>query len=307
MATKLKHNKNFCNINERNNLKEFLKEELFFSNKAIKTSFISKMALQSKLNEKSQLYLPPDLLNRFLVNPIYVGPEIEVIFENDIFIVINKPEGLHGHPMNYSEVDTVLNFLRSRYDFKSLGSPLGDHEKGLLYRLDQLTSGVLIFVKDEVIHQNLRDSFGQIAKEKTYLAIVSGEVDEDMELCHHLISSGVKGEKVIVSDMGAEANLKLIPLFYNSKRDVTLVKVILNEGHRHQIRVQLAAIGHAIIGDPLYNDNYETSDELSRSRLFLHAYEYCLEVNGHVTCYKAAQARLFCDLLNLNSLVDVAG
>lgn len=302
MAIKSMHNKNFCNLNAKNTLKEFLKEELLLSNKAIKTSYISKNALQSSLKEKGELYLPHDLLNRSLINPIYHGPEIEVIEENDIFIVVNKPHGIHGHPMDYSETNTVLNFMRKRFNLSSLGKKGGDYEKGLLYRLDQLTSGVLIYIKDELIHQNLRDSFGQIAKEKTYLAIVNGKVEEELKLEDRLISSGVKGEKMIISEAGSEASLKLRPLYYHESKDLSLVEVSLYEGHRHQIRVQLSNAGFPIVGDPIYNDNYQSGDK----RLYLHAYQYCLEVNGHLSCFKAKTADLFCDLLDLNSLVDVA-
>ena len=305
MATKLKHNKNFCNIEEKNTLKEFLKEELFFSNKAIKTSYISKNALNMHLAQKSELYLPQDLLNRFLINPKYTGPEIEVIYEDDIFIVVNKPSGIHGHAMDYYDTNTVLNFLRPSYNLLSLGSNKTEHEKGLLYRLDKLTSGVLVFIKDEIIHQNLRDSFKQIAKEKTYLAVVEGEVREAMSLTHHLISSGVKGERVIVSDAGVEANLSFKPLYYQAEKNISLLEIKLKEGHRHQIRVQLASYGHAIVGDPLYNDKHASSEGLESKRLFLHAFKYGLEVNGHATSFRADKADLFCDLLNLNSLMDV--
>lgn len=302
MAIKSMHNKNFCNLEAKNSLKEFLKEELQISNKAIKTSFISKNALQRSIEKKQELYLPQDLLNRYLVGPIYNGPEVEVIFENEIFIVVNKPQGVHGHPMDYSENQTVLNFLRQNFKLPSLSKRGGDHEKGLLYRLDQLTSGVLIYIKDELIHQNLRDSFGQIAKEKTYLAIVNGRVLDEMSLEDRLVSSGVKGEKMIISDAGSIANLSLKPLHYHEQKNLSLVEVRLNEGHRHQIRLQLSHAGFPIVGDPLYNENFKEDDK----RLYLHAYQYCLEVNGHISCFKAERAELFCDLLDLNSLMDVA-
>ncbi len=303
MATKLKHNKNFCNLTKKDSLKEFLKGELHFSNKAIKTSYISKVALQSHLAPKSELYLPRDLLNRFHVNPIYTGKAIEVIHEDDIFIVLNKPQGIHGHPMEYSETDTVLNFMRSHFNLPSLGNSRSDYEKGLLYRLDQLTSGVLIYIKDELIHENLRNSFSQIAKEKTYLAIVKGKVEEGMDLTDRLVSSGIKGEKMIVNEIGVEATLRVEPIFYQEKKNLSLVKVTLNEGHRHQIRVQLSHAGFPIIGDPLYNEDYNEKED---QRLYLHAFQYCLDVNGHTTCFKAETADLFCDLLDLDSLMDVA-
>lgn len=303
MATKLKHNKNFCNLTEKDSLKEFLKGELHFSNKAIKASYISKVALQSHLAPKSELYLPRDLLNRFHVNPIYTGKAIEIIHEDDIFIVLNKPQGIHGHPMEYSETDTVLNFMRSHFNLPSLGNSRSDYEKGLLYRLDQLTSGVLIYIKDELIHENLRNSFSQIAKEKTYLAIVKGKVEEGMDLTDRLVSSGIKGEKMIVNEIGVEATLRVEPIFYQEKKNLSLVKVTLNEGHRHQIRVQLSHAGFPIIGDPLYNEDYNEKED---QRLYLHAFQYCLDVNGHTTCFKAETADLFCDLLDLDSLMDVA-
>ncbi|EPZ51845.1 RNA pseudouridine synthase [Bacteriovorax sp. BAL6_X] len=226
-----------------------------------------------------------------------------MIHEDDIFIVLNKPQAIHGHPMDYSETDTVLNFMRSHFNLQSLGNSRSDYEKGLLYRLDQLTSGVLIYIKDELIHENLRNSFSQIAKEKTYLAIVKGKVKESMDLIDRLVSSGIKGEKMIVNEIGVEATLRVEPIFYHEKKNLSLVKITLNEGHRHQIRVQLSHAGFPIVGDPLYNDDYNEKED---KRLYLHAFQYCLDVNGHTTCFKAEKADLFCDLLDLDSLMDVA-
>ncbi|MFT6069861.1 MAG: 23S rRNA pseudouridine1911/1915/1917 synthase [Bacteriovoracaceae bacterium] len=236
------------------------------------------------------LELPVDLLRNGEVNPIYEGNDIEILSEDQYFIVLSKPFGIHGHPQSYAETETVLNFL----NYKKLCPAFGGAERGLLYRLDKETSGVLILAKDETVFNELRDNFSELAKEKIYIAIVEGKLTELGEKRHFLKGSEVKGSKQKESTEGSEARLSIISSFYNSEKDCSLVKIKLETGLRHQIRAQLSIEGFPILGDELYGGNKE-------ERIYLHAYNYSLEYKGDRYSYEDKTALLFDKFFDLDS------
>ncbi len=236
------------------------------------------------------LELPVELLRNGEVNPTYEGSKIEILSEDDHFIAISKPFGLHGHPQSYAETNTVLNFLRE----SNLCPSFGGAERGLLYRLDKETSGVLIVAKSEEVFSELRDNFSKQAKEKIYLAIVEGNLVDLGEKTHSLIGSEAKGSKQKESIEGSEAKLSIISTTYNSENDCSLVKIKLDTGLRHQIRAQLSLLGFPILGDELYGGKKE-------ERIFLHALNYSLEYKGTRYSYEDKKALLFDKFFDLNS------
>lgn len=294
MGTKLKHN-NLCIINSNHTLKEFLKEELLFSSSSIKKIITNKKLLNKQLRERDEIFIDRDLLNQKFLNPIYSSREIEVIEETNDFIILNKPEGIHGHPLRYSETDTVLNFLRQEFNRIELGEGSDDKERGLLYRLDELTSGVLIYVKDPSHHKSLRENFSELVKKKSYYAIVDGILDIDREVQTYLKGSAERGSIVKVDESGIDCRGHFRTVKKLEHVNKSLIQIELKTGFRHQIRVQLSSLGHPIYGDILYGGE-------AAKRMFLHAYEYCLGDR----CWRAEKNLLFCDLLNLNSLLDVS-
>jgi len=294
MDIKLKHN-NLCSLKENNTVKEFLKKELLFSSGSIKKIITNKKLLNRGVSTREELKIPLDLLNQKFINPCYEGVDIEVISECDDFIVLNKPDGVHGHPLNYSENNTVLNFLRSHLNRAELGIASDEKERGLLYRLDEQTSGVLIYVKNPDLHKNLREGFNNHVKKKSYLAVVEGLLEINQDVHDYLKGSGEKGSKVICSANGVKCSSHIQTLRKDDQNNRTLVRVDLKTGFRHQIRVQLANLGHSIHGDELYGG-------IPAERIYLHAYEYCLGDR----CWKASNNLLFSNLLNLNSLLDVS-
>lgn len=290
----MKHN-NLCSIKSYNTLKEFLNKELLFSSNSIK-KLLPKKIIQREVRAKDELDIDRNFLNQKLINPTYVGELIEVIDECDNFIILNKPEGIHGHPLKYSENDTVLNYLRACHTRVELGMESEDKERGLLYRLDAPTSGVLIYVKDKKLHHELRENFSSEVKSKKYLAIVCGKLEIDRDVVDSLKGSGEKGSKVICSDDGIRCESKIKTLRYNEGSDTTLVQVDLKTGFRHQIRVQLSNLGFPILGDSLYGGR-------ESKRIYLHAFEYTL---GQMS-WRAEKNDLFCSFLQLEDLSSLYG
>jgi len=245
----------------------------------------SKIEQARVVGRNQSLSIPLDLANHHLVFPLYEGPTIEILYEDKNFLVIHKPSGVHGHPFLYSERETVINFVRQfRAPLHLINEP--SFERGLLYRLDRETSGVLFYVKDQYLLDELREQFEETAKEKIYLALVEGECKISGSFKHLFTSSGLKGLRMKVfnhadrnkmnsKDPVFEGGLEVEPLKFNPQMNLTLVKVKLETGLRHQIRAQLAHLGFPLWGDSLYGSK---RDEFAKGRKFyLHALQYTIK------------------------------
>lgn len=286
-----------CFLNSNKELQELLRTELFLSRAQIKKYLTKKQ--QTFIPKKEQaIGLPMELVNNGLIYPEYTGEEIPIIYEDDLLLVFNKPSHIHGHPLNYSETNTVLNFARSRLNSCFLGKFSSNQERGLLYRLDEVTSGVLIYIKDEKIHSLIRESFDKAVKEKVYIAIVQGKTPEKNTLKHYFSSIGEKGKKRELSNEKGEelGELSYERISYCANEDLSCVRVFLKEGLRHQIRAQLAFVGHPILGDTLYGGK-------EHERIFLHALKYSFEFLGKTYSFSATSAELFDNFLDLNTCV----
>lgn len=284
-----------CILNEFPSRAEGIRFLLGCSNSQLKKAELPKKWLEGS-NRKGEIWkLPIDLVNYGKISPEYHGGKIKILQESENFLALHKPAFIHSHPLRYSDTNTVLNALYTIHREELLCVNSSQYDRGLLYRLDFETSGVIILAKNDKIYQLVRENFHTLAREKTYLAIVHGHVRQEQTLTHYFKSSGVGGEKQKVFDSGVDqkAELTIIPLEFHSERNLTLIKVKLKTGLRHQIRAQLAHINHPLLGDELYGG--EKSD-----RLFLHAYEYSIGVENEVFTVKDAEAELFNGFFDLN-------
>lgn len=245
---------------------------LGFSKNRLK-KYLTKPLLQKIVSEKDVLRLPLDLLNHGEINPVFSG-EVSplILFEDENFLALEKPSFCHNHPLTYDEQDNLLSFLRSlnRYDLLSINKE--NYDRGLLYRLDYETSGIIVFAKKEEIYQKVRTEFSSLMKTKIYHAMVSQDFDREGEFIHYLSSSGAGGKEVRVVDetKGERAHLKVKKLQYLKEVNRSLIEVELVTGLRHQIRVQLKELGFPLVGDRLYGGE-------NAQRLCLHAQFYTLQ------------------------------
>lgn len=255
-------------LQDEKNLKDGLKKMLGSSGQQIKKYFSSKEQ-DRPVKAKSESRLPLTLVNHMQINPVYNGPEVQIISENNDFIVLHKPPGIHCHPHDYLDKDTLLNFLISIGKWEALMVNPTHYDRGLLYRLDHETSGVMVLAKNEKTLKYIRENFDTTMKRKFYWAIVEGEFNKDGRWTHHFKATGLKGvkQKVLEYEIhdSQEANLSVMKI--SSNQDKTLVLVNLKTGLRHQIRAQLAQLGFPILGDELYGGR-------KAQRLFLHALRY---------------------------------
>lgn len=264
----------YCLLGPVTSVEAFLKSEFGASSNKLKKHF-KKTFLNMSLKEKSILSLPLDFVNDGEINPIYEGSEVEVLFEDEDFFVFNKNPNQFIHPLSYCESDNCLSYIRSTRP-ELLKVNTGNYDRGLLYRLDFETSGVVIFAKHDELYKKLRENFNTIAKEKIYWCWVEGKMGLEGRYVHYFSSGEEKGKRVLVSNdstKGVAGELSLKAMNYDETHNMTLVEVKLKSGLRHQIRAQLAYLGFPLRGDKFYGGK-------EAQRLYLHAVTYRLDVSG---------------------------
>lgn len=240
----------------------------FLESKKISKSQAKKWGVKAKTLEKTgTVEVPLNLLNNLLINPKFCGEEPSIIFEDEHLIVLHKPIGIHNHPLSYLESDNCLSYLRET-DSKNraLFTDVERYDRGLLYRLDYLTSGLLIFSKRD----GEADLYRQKQGNKFYLAICEGKIKDNFSLENFITYHGPKKSHAQVHLVGEEkekANLIGTRVDYNDEQDLSLCLINLNQGKRHQIRAQLSNFGFPILGDTQYGGG-------KSPRMYLHAYHY---------------------------------
>jgi 23S rRNA pseudouridine1911/1915/1917 synthase len=225
--------------------------------------YLSKKELSISVKAKENLEIPVNIINFNRINSVYDGQKIDTLYEDENIIAFNKPAFIHSVCQRYTDTDSIHNWI-SMHDPTLLSVNSSEYNRGLINRLDFETSGILIYAKNEQSFIKLRTNFKDCFKKKRYLTLVSGKLETNGELSNFLDLSGK-----LVKVKGIENNgvLNIDKVKYQKDKDRSLVELSLVTGHRHQIRVQLANLGHPIIGDKDYNG-------IKADRLMLHAFEY---------------------------------
>lgn len=259
--------------------------------------YYSKNLLNQKLSsviKDGEIRVHQDLLNMKIVSPFYQGPEIQILHNDQSFLVLNKPTGVHSHSLSYSDTQSCTSYLRA-YGLVPSDDRLRERDYGLLYRLDRETSGVLVFAKSSDYLDMVFSHRDQYILSKKYICLVKGRLEVSGEIKHYLKSYGEKSKNVRAYRptevcQSAKGDYRHASLTVESCKNITYqghdcseVMLVLHSGHRHQIRVQMQALGHPILGDPLYSD-----DSISFERMYLHAYEYQLKKNNKIFCFHSA-------------------
>lgn len=196
-----------------------------------------------------------------------VEPEpfaLPVIYEDEHLIAIDKPSGMVVYPAAGHPHGTVINQVVSHCALASFGAP---RRPGIVHRLDEGTSGVLIIAKTDLAYLGMIEQFKRRTIEKIYLALVHGRIREDEGRIEGPIGRDpVRRQRMKILSTGKVA----ITEFRVRERfpRTTLVEVRPLTGRTHQIRVHLSAIGHAVVGDKLYSSQQNVAP-----RLMLHAWQ----------------------------------
>ncbi len=189
---------------------------------------------------------------------------LEVVYEDDNLVVVNKPAGLAVHPGAGQADWTLANAVLSRYPEVA---GVGDRDRpGIVHRLDKDTSGLIVVARNAEAHSHLSRQFKSREVEKGYLALVEGSPDPAEAIIDAPIGRHPRDRKRMAIVNGGRDSVTWYRVI-ERLRQYSYVELKPKTGRTHQIRVHLASIGHPVVGDPMYG---RAQKELGRQ--FLHAY-----------------------------------
>ena len=176
--------------------------------------------------------------------------ELNIVYEDDYLMVIDKPSGLVVHPGAGNSNNTLVNGLL--YYNKALSNK-DDFRPGIVHRLDKDTSGLMIVAKDDKAHEILADDFKNKRVHREYIALLDGVFPQEKAIVDAPIGrSKTFFDKMEVTKDGKKAVTHIEVL--KKYKDYTLVKLVLETGRTHQIRVHLSYIGYPVHNDPVYSN-----------------------------------------------------
>ncbi|MDA9598580.1 RluA family pseudouridine synthase [Candidatus Pelagibacter sp.] len=290
----MKKNINFIVEEEEKNLRVDVlinkREEL------ISRTRIKNLILKEKLTLNDQIIKDPskkvntgDELNLQIPEPEKASLKpynykLEIIYEDEDLLVINKPAGIIMHPGAGNHNKTIVNALVN-YDKDSL-SNIGDELRpGIVHRIDKNTSGLIVIAKNNETHENLSEQFSNHTITRVYQLLIWGKIRPSSGKIDTYITRSSKNRQLMEVSRSkgkrAVTNYKTIESFENNKTPtLSLVECKLETGRTHQIRVHMTYMGNSIVGDEKYKKKYKKLKNIDKSlerlitklnRQFLHA------------------------------------
>ena len=173
---------------------------------------------------------------------------LDIVYEDDDVIVVNKPQGMVVHPAPGHPDHTLVNALLYHSPLSTIN---GEFRPGIVHRIDKDTSGLLMVAKNDMAHRSLAAQLKAKTNEREYVALVHGVIKEDRGTIDAPLGRSPKDRKkqaVVANGRHAVTHFKVLKRY----RHYTLVACRLETGRTHQIRVHMKYIGHPLAGDPLY-------------------------------------------------------
>jgi 23S rRNA pseudouridine1911/1915/1917 synthase len=223
---------------------------------------IAKAGMKLKGGEVISLVVPPDVPATAAAQEI----PLDIVFEDKYLAVINKPVGMVTHPGAGVSDGTLVNALLHHCEGELSGIS-GVLRPGIVHRLDKDTSGLLVVAKEDKTHQGLSEQIRDKTARRVYLAVLEGVMKSDGGTIDKPIGRHpVRRKEMAVVSTGRKAVSHFEVLRRSHK--YTLVKVSLETGRTHQIRVHMASLGFPVVGDIVYNRK-QTGNEAARAKLGL--------------------------------------
>lgn len=232
----------------RSKVQEMIKQNLITVNgKIVKNSYL--LRLNDEVNVCGELKIETDILPENM--------SLDIIYEDDDLMVINKPSGMVVHPAAGNFSGTLVNGLL--YHTKNLSDNNGELRPGIVHRIDKDTSGLLVVAKNDKTHEALALQLKDKSLSRIYIALVQGKINHDTGTIDAPIGRDpYDRKKMCVTDVNSKeavTHFRVLQRYKNS----TLLEVKLQTGRTHQIRVHMSYIKHPIVNDPVYGNKKSNS------------------------------------------------
>ena len=232
---------------------------------------------------------------------ITIQPEnipLDIVFEDDSLIVVNKPSGMVVHPSKGHYSGTLVNALL--YHSNSLSDSTSEeiYRPGLVHRIDKDTSGLLVIAKNNDVHQKLAEQIAENKMNREYIAIVDGHFAHETGVVDAPLSRHQTNRlKRVVEKRGKNAITPFEVL--DSFSDYSLVSCRLETGRTHQIRAHMEFIKHPIVNDQLYHPKGKNATEFGQ---FLHArtLSFTHPLTGETLNFQVEPPKEFAEFIQLN-------
>lgn len=234
----------------------FLAENTGFTRSFIKTqNEQGKITVNGKVVKAGYMLKPKDVVRVEQIEPQQISAEpenipLDIVYEDDDLLVINKQAGLVVHPCSTTKAHTLVNALM--FHIKKLSSINGVLRPGIVHRLDKDTGGLMIVAKTDSAHKILSAQLKDKTLNRQYKALVKGRLKEDFEVEGYLGRNPKNRQQMALLDAQNGRYSKTIFTIDKVFDHYTLLNCKLTTGRTHQIRAHLKSINHPIVGDVLY-------------------------------------------------------
>ena len=303
--------KNFI-VNEINRLDKFLASKIEASRNQIEQlikkeyvkvdgKLVSKTGLKLKENQLVEVHFPEAEFNttkdeEFIINSLE-NKDVEIIYEDDFILVLNKPYNLTVHDAPSVKDATLVDWLKLKNI--SLSTISGEERHGIVHRLDKGTSGVMVVAKTNEAHVGLSKQLEDKSMGRYYLAIIDMPLKENTIIEKPIGRNPNNRLKMSIEENGRSAKSAFSKIALSDNEKFELIACKLFTGRTHQIRVHLSSINRHILGDNLYG----FKGELNKiNRFYLHAYYLYLThpITNKQMSFKANLPNDINNFLNIN-------
>ena len=234
---------------------KYLLEKLVFSRSKIQKMIERGYILVNGMVVKSNylVKLEDEIVVSEMKEEIDIIPEnipLDIYYEDDYLLVVNKPSGMVVHPAPGNYSGTLVNALM--YHCNNLSSINGEIRPGIVHRIDADTSGLLVVAKNDEVHTDLARQISEKSVLREYVALVHGVISEDTATIEAPIGRDINDrKKMAVTSVNSKVAVTHIRVLERYDK-ATLIRCKLETGRTHQIRVHLAYIKHPVVNDPVY-------------------------------------------------------
>lgn len=223
-------------------------------------------------------------------NIVPIKMDLKIIYEDDAFLVINKPAGMPVHPSQDHFEDSLSNGIKLYFDKIGLQKMIRP-----INRLDKDTSGLVVFAKNEYVQECLVKQMKSKQFTKEYIAICNGVIENQSGTINAPISR--KSDSIIERCINPNGDISITHFeVLETTRNYSVVKCLLETGRTHQIRVHMAYIGHPLLGDTLYGF---ASPLISRQALHAYKIKFTHPINKNILEFSASIPKDFENLINI--------